>query len=726
MKSILHATITLVFIAYWGAMSAAAAERVDEALLDELTGVAPNPDRRVEELEGLYLEMFDSLTRRLSSKIEADRTESQAALQRMIDHAGQPGNEAQAKVFFPAVAKQLENKAYPIAARQILIRGLGRVGTPDCLPMLVSLMGSKDPVEADLARMSLQQIPGEEADAALTVALKAATEDPKMAQGLIDSLAARGKEGAVTTISPLMDSPDPGVSSAAATALGWIGGSAATKALGAARARSTDPKAQMEIELALLDIANQRRSADDRDGAAKIFQVLGQQTQSPAVRRSAMFGLARSQPQAADEIVIAAVKSKDPRTRSSGISASTLVPSRRLSAGLAAMLMTEPKQVQLQILHALSVKGDISVQAKILELLEQVEGKDVELEVAAIRCLGSVGSVSVIELLLQKAVSDVPSISDAAQVALSQLDGEEIAQTIDFHARQGKTPEIRATAIGLFMRNRDRTGLTRMMDFASEPDGKISGAAMSVLRQQAGDEEFRKLLDLMLEGKLQVLPVLTAVCGRTKNPDLLTGEIITCLRETETPRDQSFLLGCLPILGSSRGLAIVVDSIGEGKKTSDPAVKALSRWPDPSALPEMLQVLKSHSKDRAVAGMMVKGIAHLVSESKDSLSLDNRVRYVTEAFEVSPNARERMLLLAAMSQLPHEKVSAIVETMLKDRYVSNAAASTAASLSEQLVKSNPDAARALASQLANGPFNSIVRSRGRAVLNQLGGSKKEL
>ncbi|MGI9240872.1 MAG: HEAT repeat domain-containing protein [Verrucomicrobiales bacterium] len=718
-----RALIIAAGLALLGSSPIGAAERVDEVLLDELTGVVPNPKRDVAELEPLYLQMFDSLARRLSSKTEGDRTLSQAQLKMMAAHVGQAGNEAQAKAFFGAVGKQLEKKDYPPSGRYILIRGLGSVGTSECVPTLEPLLGAGDAIEADMARMALQQIPGDEANTALVNALKGSPADPKTVRGLIDSLAARGSESAVTVITPLLDSPTPEIAAAAATALGRIGGSAATKALGAARSRTADKKAQMVIELALLDIAYQRGIDGDRAGAAKIFQVLGQQTKNLPVQIASMYGLARSNPKAADAIVIEAVRSKDPRTRSAGISASTMVPNRKLSTGLAVMLQTESKQTQLQILNALAAKGDISVQEKILEFLAQVEGKDKELEVAAIRALGSVGSVSVIELLLKKAISDEVLVREAARVSLSELKGQEIAQTIEFHARQGDTSEVRAVAIGLFMRNRDRTGLTRMMDFAAEKDSRVSAAAMSVLRQQASDTEFRKLLDLMSAGKLQVLPVLTSICGRTKNPDLLTGEIITYLRSTENLRYQNFLLSCLPLLSSSRGLSVIVDHIEKEGKTYDPAVKALARWPHHSALPEMLKLLERRHEDRATVGEMVRGITRLVDESKDSLSMENRVRFVADAFEVSKNPRERMLLLGVMSQLPDQKIADIVESMLKDRYVANAAANAAAGLCESMLESKPDAAKGLATVLANGSFNSVIRGRGKAVLKQLEGTK---
>lgn len=722
MSETFQKTLGVLFIT-WALAAVTGYARVDEALLDELCGIEPNPARKATELHGLYLEAFSSVKARLGSKVEGDRTKTQQRIRAMANYVGQPDAEAQRKIFCGAVAKQLEDLTYPALGRHLLIRSLGEVGGAESIPVLVKLIGSQDKIESDMARMSLQQIPGGEADAALVAALKAST-DKNLRIGLIDSIGARRPASAVAPLSALLDAPEAEVAAAAATCLGKIGDPVATKALGAARSKSTDKEAQKFLELALLDIAGQRGRAGDREGAGKIFLALGKNTQHLAVRTASMLGIARAAPNLADQIVILAVQSSNQRMRSAGISAAISVPSQRLATGMAKMLDTHPKNVQLQILDALAAKGDLIVQAKVVEFLKKQEGKDEDLEVAAIRALGALGSVQVVELLLQKSIAKSAAVRNAAIASLAEVKGQDIAQTVEFHARQGKTPELRAVAIGLFMRNRDRSGLTRVIAFAAEADTTVSRAAFSVLRKEASDREFRPLLDLLTANKLAVLPVLKSVCDRAENPDLITSEIVTFLRGTENDRYKRFMMECLSVLGSPRGLPVLLEYVAEGKTSSDPAMKALSEWPRSIALPEMLKILEKRKTDRVAVVLMAKGISRLAGNSTD-LSIDQRATYLSEAFEFCPNARERLLLLQAMGQVPHKLTAEIVEKMLTDKYVATVAAGAATSLSEKLAKTNPDMAKNLAIRVTKGGFNSALRSRAQAVISQLDRAGKE-
>ncbi len=238
---------------------------VEEELIDELTGAVPNPARKIDDLETIYVRAFDSLKLRLAGKLEDVRTSSEEALRRMAVHAGKPGNEAQSKVFCAAVTRQLKDKTYPAAARHILIRALGDVGGAEAVPGLVALLGGEDAIEKDLARMSIQNIPGADSDKALIDALQTAAGDKVLTLGLIDSIAARRPATAATVIVPLLKSEETETASAAASALGRIGGAEATKALGSAlreaHSATGDPKTQEILENALLGIANQRGRA---------------------------------------------------------------------------------------------------------------------------------------------------------------------------------------------------------------------------------------------------------------------------------------------------------------------------------------------------------------------------------------------------------------------------------------------------------------------------------
>ena len=184
------------------------------------------------------------------------------------------------------------------------------------------------------------------------------------------------------------------------------------------------------------------------------------------------------------------------------------------------------------------------------------------------------------------------------------------------------------------------------------------------------------------------------------------------------------MMECLSVLGSPRGLPVLLEYVAEGKTSSDPAMKALSEWPRSIALPEMLKILEKRKTDRVAVVLMAKGISRLAGNSTD-LSIDQRATYLSEAFEFCPNARERLLLLQAMGQVPHKLTAEIVEKMLTDKYVATVAAGAATSLSEKLAKTNPDMAKNLAIRVTKGGFNSALRSRAQAVISQLDRAGKE-
>ena len=722
MKSIFYKTLGGLLVAVMA--TSASFARVDESLLDELCGIAPNPNRKDSELEGAYLEALTSVAGRIGSKVELDRTKTVHHFRAMAAHAGQPDNENMRKAFCDAIAQVLAKPDYPALGRRKLIEALGQIGGDESVPVLAKLIAAEGAIEPDLARMSLHQIPGKLADVALLDALKA-TKDNTRRIGVIDSIGARKIGGAIPVLTPLLADADAGVAAAAATAMGRIG-DASTKALAAARSTTPDdqPERQRFLELALLDIANQRGVAGNREGAGKIFQLMGRKTQHLAVKAAAMIGTARATPKVADEMVILAIKSDNQRLRSVGISAATAVPSRRLALGMAKLLPTQNKDIQIQLLNALAAKGDKSVQEQVVEFLRSQEGKDEELEAAALRALGTVGTVKIIEMLLEKSVARPKAINEAARAALGELRGQDIAQTIEFHARQGKTPEIRAVAIGLFMRNRDRTGLTRIVSFAEDPNLDVCKAAMSVLRKEAGDKEFRKLLDLLTANRPGVMPVITAVCGRAESPNLITSEIVTYLRENESVRYQRFLMSCLPILGSPAGLQLLTENIGPGKAATDAALKGLAKWPTGLALPEMLKMLEKRKDDRSSVSLMTVGIARLAVDATE-ISLNNRARYINEAFGHCPNARERQILLPAMAKIPHPDTADIVLDMLKDRYVSSYAASAAVSLAHLMIEPHPDTAKALALGVSKGNFNSSLKTEAGVVLKKLNAATKK-
>ena len=121
---------------------------------------------------------------------------------------------------------------------------------------------------------------------------------------------------------------------------------------------------------------------------------------------------------------------------------------------------------------------------------------------------------------------------------------------------------------------------------------------------------------------------------------------------------------------------------------------------------------------------MAKGISRLAA-IEGGVSMAKRVAYVSEAFALCPNARERLMLIQAMAHLPDKAIAEIVQSMLSDQFCATAAANTAVSLCEKLVEGDPGQARSLAIAVTKGPFHSILRARAQAILKQLDGGNEK-
>ncbi|MHC4206877.1 MAG: hypothetical protein ACYSTT_19650, partial [Planctomycetota bacterium] len=108
----------------------------------------------------------------------------------------------------------------PKAEKAIACKLLAIYGTEQSVPTLAPLLADKE--LASWARIALEAIPGPAADAALRDAL--GKLQGRLLVGVINSIGVRRDARAVDTLVLKLDDSDAGVASAAALALGYIGG----------------------------------------------------------------------------------------------------------------------------------------------------------------------------------------------------------------------------------------------------------------------------------------------------------------------------------------------------------------------------------------------------------------------------------------------------------------------------------------------------------------------
>jgi len=173
-----------------------------------------------------------------------------------------------------------------LAATENLIKATSIIAGPEAVPAAAKLLPNPD--LSHMARMVLERVPGEEASAALRDAI--AKLKGKLLIGVVNSLGVRRDAKAAPLIAKLLSNPDPAVVSAAATALGKIGGPEATAAL--KKALTAAPKeSHLAVVNAYLRCADHLVAAGKAAEAKAIYKQMWESREPQFVRVAALRGI---------------------------------------------------------------------------------------------------------------------------------------------------------------------------------------------------------------------------------------------------------------------------------------------------------------------------------------------------------------------------------------------------------------------------------------------------
>ena len=255
-----------------------------EALIGELKGERPPVRRTPDELRAAFGQILDWLDEKLR---ETDATKLLAApadFDRIALRAGRPDGEAERAALCEAIVSRLERR-HPKPLRVLLVKTLRFIGRGESADALARLLDDPDAEISEAARQALANNPSPEAAATLRAALDAAI-DPARRVSLIDAIGYRRDRKAVAALGRLLEGKSLAVATAAASALGAIGGPEAARALETIR-----PKAPLAIRPAvsdaLLACAEQLPAEKAARAAAAIYERLSNDINEPARIREA-------------------------------------------------------------------------------------------------------------------------------------------------------------------------------------------------------------------------------------------------------------------------------------------------------------------------------------------------------------------------------------------------------------------------------------------------------
>jgi HEAT repeat protein len=547
-----------------------------------------------------------------------------------------------------ALIRVLESNAAP-AEKAIACKQLAIYGNKDAVPALARLLS--DPHLASWARIALEAIPDPAATAALRHAMGGL--QGKLLIGVINSIGVRRDPEAVGGLVKRLKDKDPDVASAAAVALGRIGGAKAAKALNQSLTvapTAVRPAIAEGCILCAEGFIAQGKSAE----AVKLYDAVRAADVPKQKMLEAIRGAILARQSAGLPLLLEQLRSPDKALFGIGLRTARELPGREVTEALAAELPRTSPDRQSYLLLALGDRTDAAVMPAVLAA---AGSGPQQVRLTAVGILDRLGNPSSVPVLLVAATDSDAELAQAALAALARLSGNDV--DADLLARlPATTGNARRVLIELAgQRHLDRA-LPIIVVSAEDPDAGVRSAAVQAIGNLGDDKQVAGLVRLLQstqspKERADIEMALLAITGRSG------ARAVPPLLPLMQNSDSALRIIALRVLASAGGpdaLAAVKSAVADKDETvQDDAVRTLStwpnNWPEDSGVVEPLLALARSSSKTSYQVLALRGYLQYVQGDK-RLKDDEKVSKVTDVLPLLKRPEEKRLAIAAIGNIP--------------------------------------------------------------------------
>lgn len=556
-------------------------------------------------------------------------------------------------------------------AKVIMCQQLAKVGTDAQVPMLAKLL--EDAQLSDPARFALEAMRSAAADTALRESLSRLSGKPLV--GVINSLGNRCDIASLPRLQELLSNSDRDVAIASARALGSLG----TREAAAALAKSDDAAAKL--------LCAQRLARTGLGSmAVGICRGLVTAGNPPDQRVAALTILADANALDSENYVIRTISDSDSFVSANAIRLSVKLKGAKVTAILAEELKKQDAQRQVLILNAMADRHDSAALAAVEETLHS---SNEDVRVAALTTLGAIGSAGSVKLLAEAMVNEKGRVKAAAEEAMSVLPGGDVDLAISQGLSSGPA-SMRAVMINVAVARNLTGAIPSLLQALTGKDRDVQLPAAQALSKIGRAEDYASLIGVLSDAddsatRDALTAAVAAVGKRISDPQARLAPLLAALkRDGVKGGATAALLRALAGIGGPEALAVLNERVNSGDvAVRDAAVRALSSWPEASAMESLLSLAErsSNSLHRTLA---LRGALRLAPDHAEPMKSLGRAQPLIATKE------ERQQLLSALSQLKSPEALDMTVGLVSQGDTKTEAALAAAQIARALVKSHPD------------------------------------
>jgi len=555
------------------------------------------------------------------------------------------------------------------------------MGTSKAVPALAAMLTDERLSQA--ARYVLEALPGPEATTALSDGL--GKTSGLLKAGIIDSLGWRGDAKTVSVVMPFLSDSDPNVGSAAAAALGRIGGREALAALSAARARVLAAVQPIVLE-SLLKCAERMAAANDAASAMAVYRDLNNTKYSVQIRTAAWRDLALADSAHRPDLIVKALAGTDRAVQVQALSLLRETTDRQVIQACTAQWPSLSPDSQLAVLDA-----QVKLGAEALPLVRLAsQSNDLRLRVAGWQAFGQLNDAASIPALAKAAAQGEASEREAARESLERLHGPGVSEGLLAQVSSAPTPE-RTELLRALGERGDHVAVNVLLQNATSTVQPVRLAALGALSRLAPPEAATSLLKMAAHANSDnerepVLNALYAACGASTGTE---SQQLVQMLEGFPVAERRPLLPLLAELGTADALAAAQTASRDSDlELAKAAVRVLAQWPNAAAAGPLFELAQSGT-DPTLQALALRGAIQVASQEPEPAK---RLALIERALADAKRIDEKKQALGQLGQIPTPEALSVALKSLTVPGLTDEAALAALTIAKTLAPTYPELA----------------------------------
>jgi HEAT repeat protein len=594
-----------------------------------------------------------------------------------------------------------------MACKQLAIYG-GSEAVPTLAPLLA------DPELSSWARIALEVIPGKAADEALRNAARKL--DGRLLIGVINSIGFRRDTRAVNVLETKLKGADPEVASAAAVALGRIGGDNAADALQKFLAKSP-AEVRSAVAQGCILCAERFLAEKKQNKAAKLYEFVRKADVPKQRMLEATRGMILAKQADGLPLLLETLRSPDKALFALGLRTARELPGRAVTEALVAELRTINPEKRGVLLLAVADRNDDAVFPAILATARTGSKS---LRLLTVDIMARLANPAGLPMLLDTLSDNDADLAQAAKAALAGWSGKEVDEQLAARLPRA-IGSARLALIELVGQRHVTAAVPELVKAANESDSKTRAAGIKALGETVEVSDLGALTTALSKAKTDdevaaVQAALESACTRIPDKAACANKLLPHLTASPVAA-KCALLRVLGVVATPAALDAVQTGVADAQPAvRDTAIRVLADWPEPPALPALLDILRK-SEDETHRFLALRGCLRLLESSEQSSQ--QKLTTFNELIARTQRTDDRKAILSGVANVADPAALKVVEPFLADAQVQAEAELAALKIAGSIAKSAPEEARAIASKIQAESKSQATRDRAAKLLSQM-------